>query len=252
MNAFSVFVFLSFVLLQLLFGHRMLVRYREQAVLSSGQVASIVWVYVFLIVVLAWLFQSGFSYLVLLFLVLNFALLKLESVLLRFREKGFRTEFQKFMSGVLLQMSGGISLRESYFEELDSAEEKYRSDLRKVGEIVFFSQQIAPTKATPFVRAVSTELQFANTYPHYARTYLNCYLEVLKKEDDFRRRSGQALRQARAQSGVLGVLYLGILIFVVSNYGWRANQSIIVSSVSLYFVGFLVSKQVLRGYKWKV
>ena len=77
-------------------------------------------------------------------------------------------------------------------------------------------------------------------------------LRQLKLQQDFRRRSGQVTQQIKMQAIIVTALYLGLLGFVILQFGWREHMKLIMSSSVLFFLGLIIIFQVGRRMTWKV
>lgn len=74
----------------------------------------------------------------------------------------------------------------------------------------------------------------------------------LKLQYDFRRRSGQVTQQIKMQAIIVTALFLGLLGFVIFQFGWKENIKLIMCSSFFFFLGLVVIFQTGRRMKWKV
>jgi len=71
-------------------------------------------------------------------------------------------------------------------------------------------------------------------------------------EHDFRRRSGEAAVQIRIQSMITGILYVGLLLFVIISNALQGLYLLILVSLLLFAAGVFWILSVGRSYKWKL
>lgn len=88
--------------------------------------------------------------------------------------------------------------------------------------------------------------------PHLALARLENLREVLRKSDDFRRKSGQATRQTAIQSVVMLLLYAALLIFTIARGGWRANSDLVLWSVLFTAIGVISMTFLAQKTRWKL
>jgi len=74
----------------------------------------------------------------------------------------------------------------------------------------------------------------------------------LKLMEDFRRRSGQVTEQMKMQALIVTALYLGLLFFVIKQFGFKNHQSLILISGFIFLIGLLWIFLIGRRMKWKV
>lgn len=75
---------------------------------------------------------------------------------------------------------------------------------------------------------------------------------ILKIEINFRRKSGQVLRNLHIQSVVLTILYLSFVFFISSQVDLFKYKQLFIISISLFLTGLLLTFLAGRRLKWKV
>ena len=168
----------------------------------------------------------------------------------RFRERKFRQDFVDFIDRLILQVRSGQSFRNSL--ELSNTKTPLASRLKleKIIEAIHFSQKIE--SSNHFVREIFEELTSVQRFPHKTLERLCAFRRKIKIEDDFRRRSGRIVRQVRIQITFLVFLYTSVLIFVVSKFGFTANITIILWSLSFFTVGIVGFLYLGVKKQWKI
>lgn len=88
--------------------------------------------------------------------------------------------------------------------------------------------------------------------PHSALTRLENLRLMMRKAEQFRRKSGQAVRQTAIQSSVLLVLLVCLAVFTVYTRGWHENSAFIILSMLLSLMGVICMFLLARKTKWKI
>jgi Flp pilus assembly protein TadB len=168
------------------------------------------------------------------------------------RTCAFRARFIEALSLVILKMKSGKSFRHAFSETITESDPYLREKLAEINDLVVFSQQHALTQHTAFIRHLVCELRLADQAPHASLKRLQTFRDRLRGEDDFRRRSGQVLRQIRAQSLLMVGLYVAVMAFVIRQFGFRPHIRLISVSLLLFTLGISWIWLGGRRLKWKV
>jgi len=99
---------------------------------------------------------------------------------------------------------------------------------------------------------VLAELIELSHSPHSALTRLESVREWMRKSDDFRRKSGQAVRQTMIQATVLLILLIALAVFTVQRHGWRRNSDLITASFILSGLGIFTMRHLSEKRRWKI
>lgn len=174
------------------------------------------------------------------------------ALIVRKRSKAFRTRVREAITLMLLKMKTGKSFRISLSEVIAEADPHLRMKLSEISSVVVFSQQKTSLSGDPFVSELIHEFILIDRNPHNASRRLAVLRDKLRIEDDFRRRSGQVLARIRAQSMIMTGLYLAVLIFVITKFGWKPHAKVIGISVALFFAASIWIWLGGRSLKWKV
>jgi hypothetical protein len=166
------------------------------------------------------------------------------------REKKFRQDFVDFLDRVILQVRSGHSFRNSLDVSNEKTAEPSHFKLEKIIEAVHFSQKVDTTNN--FVREIFEEFSLVQHFPHKTLDRLCAFRRKIKIEDNFRRKSGRIVRQVRIQVTFLLVMYLGVLFFVVSRFGFLENSKIILWSIGLFVIGIAGFFYLGVNKKWKI
>lgn len=96
------------------------------------------------------------------------------------------------------------------------------------------------------------EIEFLEREPHSALSRLENLRALLRKSAEFRRKSGQASRQAVIQAIVMVILLIALMGFTLRRYGWKESGDLIVCAGFLSVIGVSVMMWVARKSKWKI
>ena len=168
------------------------------------------------------------------------------------RAKVFRDQFTSVLSLILLKMKSGKAFRQALLESVDESTPIARRKLAEIANVVSFSQQNKTRTFDFFLSEVMGELILVDQTPHSAIQRLTVFRDRLQIENDFRHKSGQAMAQARAQSFIMSLLYIALMVFVVRSFGYRGNERIIFSSLIFFLIGSVWIWTGGKGFRWKV
>ncbi len=173
------------------------------------------------------------------------------TVLTFIREKRFKDTFSQFLDDIIIEMRAGQSFRSSLSKANEKTEPFVQQKIRKVIEMIRFSIPINETQE-PFIGSILEEFRRIDENSHNSLQRLLSFRHKLRVESDYRRRSGQAVLQIRAQAGVLIVLYFATALFVFTQLSIDKIGIEILLSFLLFFIGTAIVFMYGRGYKWKV
>lgn len=172
----------------------------------------------------------------------------------RRRESRFRSELYAFLNACILRMKSGEAFRPALEGAIEDADPRARPRLRELRDVVVFSQQgdgSARAKLDRALELAGRELAFADRDAHSSMRRCSALRDRVRMEDEFRRKSGQASRQARAQAFVLAGLYLAAFVFAASQFGLERNARVFAGSAATFAAGFAWTCAIGRKLKWK-
>lgn len=172
-------------------------------------------------------------------------------VLRAHRSRAFRARFRESLTLILLRMKAGKSFRLALTDAIDESDPRWRPMLAEIRELVVFSQQTDTSSISRFTQSIVSEFRAADQTPHAAVRRLESFRDRVRLEDDFRHKSGQILRQIRAQSVLLGGLYVAVFVFVTHQFGWVDHSRLLFLSVILFLSGLGWIWFGGRRFKWK-
>ncbi len=161
---------------------------------------------------------------------------------------GLKKEIPALLDRWILNMKLGNSLTAAREAALRESGDRANSLLQPL----FLSAQSSVRAHLILDAKIMNELLLLAQLPHSALQRLESLRQMMRKTEEFRRRSGQATRQTAIQSSVLLILLLGLAIFTVHRHGWHRNSDFVIISISLSLFGVFCMRKLARKTKWKV
>jgi hypothetical protein len=163
---------------------------------------------------------------------------------------GLKNEIPLFLDRWILNLrlgSAASAARESALREHSTA---FQTLLRPVFNVqkANFSRPHHAILPPAFLH----EIENLQREPHSALARLENLRQLLRKSAEFRRRSGQAVRQTAIQSAVMLILLFALIVFSLGRYGWQRCGDLILASLALSMAGVLLMFALSRKTKWKI
>lgn len=156
-----------------------------------------------------------------------------------------------FLTGVILNMQSGKAFRASFRSAMIGQPKWFARQIDDVWYCMM-NHEIHPQLSFPEMTEFAREVIRVDHTQAKIIDQLRRYRDHLKMVEQFRRRSGVAATQAKSQLLVLTLMYLALLVFVVSEFGFSGNQIWFFSSGTLYLVGIFVMYRISRSFKWRI
>lgn len=166
----------------------------------------------------------------------------------RHRISILKEEIPTFLDSWILNLRLGISLSAAREAALRDQHEMFQTLLRPV----FNAQSNMRRRHVLLTTELVEEFENLSREPHSALARLENLRSYLKKSAEFRRKSGQATRQATIQATTMMFLLFALIIFTVHRYGWRQSVDLIVISLLLSQIGVALMWWIARKGKWKI
>lgn len=156
-----------------------------------------------------------------------------------------------FLTGVILNMQSGKAFRAS-FRLAMLGQTKWFA--RQIDEVWYcmMNHEIHPQLSFPEMTDFACEVIRVDQTQTKIIDQLRRYRDHLKMVEQFRRRSSVAATQAKSQLLVLTLMYVTLLAFVSSEFGFLGNQIWFLSSGVLYLLGIFVMYRISRSFKWRI
>ena len=264
-NTFLLYIFLvmlkltclSFIifLFNLLFTYRIYEYLKKQCILKGRLLTKIgTFHIVFLFFLYSFFFTKPFwfwfgSFMSLLLVPSSFFLA------IKIHQQTFNSEFLRFTSMILLKMEMGSSFQSSMEKSLVCEKWNHKKLLRAIYENVAFSQQSFIDKSGGFplfLNKIIKEFQFIQNNQHQAVDRLFKFQNSLESDLFFRRKSRQIWCYFGCQWLLLTGIYVFILFFIISQYGFLPFINVFLISFSLYFTGILCLYYLGGSKKWVI
>jgi hypothetical protein len=236
---------------QTMFGNvvaiRILRRFRHRSLISTTSLMKIGTAF-------ASIMSSGASVLFffrerepLMFIIMSLVVLQLT---LKFKERRkiecLHAQFAPFLDRWLLNLRTGHAAASARESALNSSSEQFRASLAPLFDA-------DPRGGHLFLtRREVQELRSAQSEPHSTVGRLQNLRDGHRRTAAFRRKSGQALRQAAIQSAVLTLMHAALCIFVTARGDAASNFDLIFWSSLLTFSGVLTLRLMARRIRWTI
>ena len=168
------------------------------------------------------------------------------------RERCLKREIVPILDNLILSMKSGRAFRPSllaYVEKSMTSVQitmkdflsslQYRKNIRQLtsdSQIFFFLNEL-------FLVDQSTQRPLDRLKALRRRVYL---------ENNFRRKSRQALMQVRVQSWILSTMYFFLMLFIHFQFDLRKHLTLLITSFALFALGTLILTRIGKNYRWKL
>jgi Flp pilus assembly protein TadB len=159
-----------------------------------------------------------------------------------------RSEIPLFLDRWILNLRLGSALSTAR----EAALREHSDSLRALLQPLFTAQSRCGKGHVLLPKHTLDELERIQNEPHAALARLENLRRWLRKNSEFRRKSGQAVRQTAIQSATMVFLLFALIIFTVHRYGWRQSGDLILAALSLTMIGVLCMCLLARKSRWKI
>jgi len=246
-----VFVFLFiFFASGLLFVHRMLMQLQQERIFATSTLTKIGTVFFLSLVLFAALMPMRFAMITICVLQAMFSFLM--SAVARFRENHFKKSALAVIEEIVLSMKTGRSFRHAFEDAKRSCDAFTQQKLAEIMSLVAFSQQTETSVMSKFAKFLVEEFTHVDQKPYRSIQRLEILRTRLKMERNFRRRSGDAVKQVRLQALVLLILYICMFVAVSQHVQLVQYLSLLMTSMMLMLTGYVLMWWLVRSFRWKV
>jgi Flp pilus assembly protein TadB len=156
-----------------------------------------------------------------------------------------------FLDLILLEMKAGASLRESLKRVIASESRPEVKALQQIlNRLEFDLQTIFFQNAK--MESLFQEIKSLEALPFRTIERLESFRLRIQKELYYRQKSSQVSLQTRAQSLVISLLFIAVMIYVIYRFGFRENMQLILIATALFLTGLFWIFQVGAKIKWKI
>ena len=176
-------------------------------------------------------------------------------VLISVWQEQLLVQFEIFLNHLIAQIKIGCSFRASFKLSLThitslSVDTRFQNHLIGILESISFSKKIQTQLLFSPLRQMIQELQAADRSVQCLE-HLENLRHYIRLRSYFRRKVHTALFQVRIQAFVLSILYGGLLVFVLHQYGLK-YLNIVLISLCCFAFGLIVLFQIGKKFKWTI
>lgn len=163
----------------------------------------------------------------------------------------FKKQILPLVDQVLLGLQTGSSFRVSLLQAIQGQSPWARQQHLEIYNSVVMNGSESRLRSR-FLLEVSTEFREMDRAQNKVVDHVRAFRRQIKMEEDFRRRSGQVSQQIRLQAIIVTFLYVALLIYIISQFGFLAHLGLILFSSSLFALGLALIFMLGRRMKWKL
>ncbi|WP_413289385.1 hypothetical protein [Bdellovibrio sp. HCB337] len=167
----------------------------------------------------------------------------------RYQEKLIHAHTLRVLDHLILGVQSGQSLRASLMMLASQESSLLRVSWENLTHAICFENSSAGLKS-PALKNLFEELHRIERSQSKCGEQMRSLRKNLKTLEDFRRRSGQVSLQIRMQAAISALLYVGLLLFMLTQFGFYQHRTIIIISGTLFFVGMVTVFVIGRRIQW--
>jgi hypothetical protein len=150
---------------------------------------------------------------------------------------------------LILGVQSGQSLRSSLVLMSRQESSLLRVSLENLIHALVFENSSAGLKSRS-LKNIFEELSRIERSQSKNADQLKSLRKNLKTLEDFRRRSGQVTLQIRMQAAISALLYGGLLLIMIAQFGFYQHIGLIMASGTLFFGGMVTVFVIGRRFQW--
>ncbi|MGZ3743751.1 MAG: hypothetical protein ACXWRA_07860 [Pseudobdellovibrionaceae bacterium] len=166
-----------------------------------------------------------------------------------YQEKLIQSQTLRLLDHLILGVQSGESLRSSLVKISHQESSLLRVSLENLVHAIVLENSSAGLKSKS-LKTLFDELSRIEKSHSKCADQLRSLRRNLKILEDFRRRSGQVGLQIRMQAAISALLYVGLLFFMITQFGFYQNQELILASLTLFFSGMVTVFVIGRKFQW--
>lgn len=152
---------------------------------------------------------------------------------------------------LILLLQSGKSFRSSFLECLQNQNGWIKIQLNEIYAFITTQQDIQSI-SDPFIRDISIQLIHIDRTKNRTVEQIRALRNQLKLIEDFKRKSAQVSLQIKAQAVVTTVMYILLMIYMGSQFGFKENIFVFTISTITFCIGLGSIFLIGRNLKWKV
>ncbi len=233
------------------FMSRTLLKMHRQKIISKNQLTKIGTVSIFIFMLMMFLFRTQFFLIWLISLIMVILLFLAARGLYGYRRLQFEKSIVLFLDQKILGMQSGNSYRESFRQAVEQSAPLVRPYWQEIYQIVVFSQQ-SRGLSEPLMSELTKEFCLIDKSSHKNIERLQFFRRQLRLQQKFRHKSGQALMQIRAQSLLMSLIFIALIVFVGQNFGYKEHIQLLLPATFLFLLASIWIWRAGRVIKWQI
>ena len=206
----------------------------------------------FSIFILLYLFESTSSILLWISALGVILMIKVSPMIMRFYlSKSLSESFLSIVDEIILNIRSGKSFRASLLNVTQSRSGLLRNLLFEIYHAVTSNHNPFSKTSKHHLKQFISDLKEIDASQTKALNQLSALRRNLKINYDLKRKLSLASQQADAQTAILTVLQVLLLIFVSAKFGFIENLQLILVSSFLFTIGIIGAFFIKRGFRWK-
>jgi Flp pilus assembly protein TadB len=161
------------------------------------------------------------------------------------RQARIEKELPNWLASLIMKMRSGYSLQTALEQELRRNNAATRFHLNSIFRAVSFSPQTKSDRHVstphlilpPMIFGIAEEFRRINFLPNRQIEELQRWRDRLLVLESFRRKSKQAMSQARTQAVVLALIYFSLFVFLCIAFSWEHVRAATKVSIPLFLLG---------------
>ena len=166
-----------------------------------------------------------------------------------YQEKLIQSHTLRLLDHLILNIQSGQSLRTSLVMLTSQESSLLRVSWGNLVHALVFENSSASLKS-PALKNLFDELSRIERSQAKSADQLRSLRRNLKTLEDFRRRSGQVSLQIRMQAAISTLLFVGLLLFMITQFGFYAHRTLILAAGTLFFSGVVTVFVIGRRLQW--
>lgn len=167
----------------------------------------------------------------------------------RYQEKLIHAHTLRLLDHLILNVQSGQSLRASLMLLSRQEPSLLRISWQNLAHALAVENSSSSLKSAT-LKSLFDELSRIEKSQAKCAEQLRSFRRNLKTLEDFRRRSGQVSLQIRMQAAISTLLFVGLLLFMITQFGFYQHQSLILAAGSLFFIGVVTVFVIGRRLQW--
>jgi Flp pilus assembly protein TadB len=206
----------------------------------------------FALIVLNWLMHDHLLALWLLFIVVILTPMIAIRLIQSRREHDLKNDLIPILDNLTMAMRSGKGFRAALILCLTSREKSSQWAFQEFMSSMEYGKSMFQVSSDRQIIFFFTELALIDQVAHKQIERVKALRQRLFIEKNLRQRSRQALMQVKFQSGMISVMFAGLLAFVHFHFGIQNHQEIVFSALALFLPGLFWIHNIGKGYKWKL